>query len=149
MKKLVFSLVVSSFVMINQNNFLFSAVIDQSSIDSNKKKIKVAAFSSKKSLTFALKKFENHSVYLEYKNRFVRFFIVNIQKENLERLSKDIKKDFPDAFIYRKRLNNGNSICLSNKVVVEKIKINSEKNKKKQINFLNSDTILQTRKKFY
>ncbi len=148
MKKLVFSIIFVNFIAIDYNSFLFSSVINQDSINPNKAKIKVAAFFSKESLTLALEKYEKYELYLENKSKFIRFFIVNIPKENLQKLLKDVRKDFSDAFIYKKRLSR-NSTCFTNRLVVNRNRINSKNNQKKQINFLNSDTILQTRKKFY
>jgi hypothetical protein len=147
MKKLVFSIIFVNFIAIDYNSFLFSSVINQDSINPNKAKIKVAALFSKESLTLALKKYEKYEIYLENKSKFIRFFIVNIPKDNLHKLLKNVRKDFSDAFIYKKRLSR-NSKCLTSRIV-NKNRINSENNQKKQINFLNSDTILQTRKKFY
>ncbi len=148
MKKLVFSLIFVNFIAINYNSFLFSEVIDQNSINPNKVKIKVAALFSKDSLKLALKDFKDYQIYLEYKNNFVRFFIVNIPKDMLTELLKKVRVGFPDAFIYKKIINR-NSNCLLNKKSVDKTITNSKSKFKKNINFLNSDTILQTRKKFY
>ena len=148
MKKLVFSLIFINFLAINYNSFLFSDVINQNSINFNKRIIKVAAFFSKKSLISALKEFETYDIYLEYKDNFVRFFIVNVSQNNLEEILKKIRKNFPDAFIYKKKLSR-NSVCFPKKRVVNKNGFKIENKQKKQTNFLNSDTILQTRKKFY
>ncbi len=148
MKKLVFSLIFVNLIVINYNNFLFSSVIEMNMIDSDQAKIKVASFKLKKSLTLALKRFENHDIYLEYKGDFVRFFIVNISQKDLQKVLNNVRKNFSDAYIYRKRLN-WNVKCLVKSSVVNRDNFRYENKKKEKINFLNSDTILQTRKKFY
>ncbi len=116
-------------------------------ISANFEAIQVGAFKERKNILHQNRLFSHYNTFIEYRNNFNIFYIVNIKKDDYEKILAEVKKSSPSAFSaskkIRKLLKNGTPIYS----IVRKIKV--KKNAHRNSKFLNSDTILKTRKKFF
>ena len=97
--------------------------------------IQVAALKVKNDIFTKNEYFFAHETFIINSNDYVRYFIVNIQDEDFFSLLSKIKIEYPSAFKANEKIN--------------KLLKSKHKPIHKKLTFLNSQTILKTRKKFF
>ena len=109
--------------------------------------IQVGAFKERKNILNQNQHFSNYNTFIEYGDYFNRLYIVNIKKSDFFQILSEVKKNNSSAFNASKKIRKiiKNYRLMHNKVpyaeVPEKFTNDS--------GFLNSKTILKTRKKFF
>ncbi len=116
-------------------------------ISSHLEAIQVGAFKERKNILQQNRLFSHYNTFIEYGEKFSRFYIVNIKKEDYEHILSEVKKSNPSAFLASKKIRK---LIKSHRPVDTFVReIKPDKKNHHDNRSLNSDTILKTRKKFF
>lgn len=113
--------------------------------------IQVGAFKERKNILYQNQLFSHYNTFIEYGDKFNRFYIVNIKKSDYLKVLEDVKKVNPSAFRANEKIKKilKKSSFLKNQPIAKRVQKATIKNPYHDSGFLNSDTILRTRKKFF
>jgi len=109
--------------------------------------IQVGAFKERKNILHQNQYFSHYNTFVEYGENFNRFYIVNIKKDDFLKVLAEVKKVNPSAFKATKKFKK---LLKNTKMTQQKIQYKTPTKKRyHDSGFLNSETILKTRKKFF
>ncbi len=109
--------------------------------------IQVGAFKERKNILHQNRLFSQYNTFVEYGKIFNRFYIVNIKKDDYARILVEVKKSNPSAFSASKKIRKLVKNYTPVNTFAREVKV--KQNSYHDGSFLNSDTILKTRKKFF
>ena len=120
-------------------------------ISVNMDSIQVVALKERKNILHQNRLFPQYNTFIEYDNKFNRFYIVNIKKSDFLKVLAEVKRVYPSAFRANKKIRKirKNTTIFVNKPVASRAQIEPLKKVYHDSPFLNSETILKTRKKFF
>ncbi len=109
--------------------------------------IQVTALKERKNILQEKQLFSKYDTFIENGDRFMRFYIVNIQRDNYKHILEEVRKKHPDAFGASEKIKKIVQGDSTDTLVLKKVA--REKRASIGTHFLNSKTILKTRKKFF
>ncbi len=109
--------------------------------------IQVGAFKERKNILHQNELFSHYNTFIEYGDKLNKFYIVNIKKNDYKKVLATVKKSSPSAFLASKKIRKLLKNHTTNETFIEERKV--KQNSYHDRNFLNSNTILKTRKKFF
>ena len=130
---------------------VFSKNLNIEEISADFDSIQLGAFKERKNILHQNQHFSHYNTFIEYGNKFNRFYIVNINKSDYLKVLEEVKKVFPSAFRANKKIKKmlKDRNVLINQPSIKRVKKPTSKIIYPDSSFLNSDTILKTRKKFF